>query len=467
MLLFRYLVLILVLSYSSTAFAYLEDKNKDSCQSLGYNTLVSDCLNAKMIPLLCPFANSGEARCLCMNKSCRGYDLKLSDLDVVASDGKKYKDHIKTLSSCTVGFGEDALELYRVDECMEGSLFQNGLCDVGCDKINKYPYTIHPGNLAGNVISCVDSNGEYYGYDSCNDGWTFSSGKCNLASCSIYDYPYNSNPNLINNTNRGEIKTCKIGGNTYYRYTATDKNNKPLTSGGCENNGYNLLNGVCSKYCYIDNCSATIKTVTYTDSKGVTYSTNYNEWSCKITTNDCRVGDFAVFNNQAVGVIYHVPNNEINKMFIVSDYSYSSGAWASGQATTVDTPILNSDSKTYYDGKYNTNILVNFAKSNSAYTYPTASIAYNYTPSNCNHDICKKGEWYLPSLGETVMLINSKYILYNTHSYRSFWYDSSYLWSSQEAYYENAYLRNLNGATYNWPKTIVFQSIPVISFTAK
>lgn len=449
---------------SSEAAAYLEDEVKETCEALGYKTTVSACLSAGGTPLLCPFYKTDNPLSLCMKQSCRGYHLKPEDLDKTASDGKTYRQHVKELSGCEVGFGEDKLTLYRIDSCLDGSLYQNGVCDVGCDKVNKYPYNSHPGNLAGNVISCVDKDGEYFGYDSCNDGWIWSAGRCNLASCAIQNYPYLSDPNLINNVNRGLVKTCKIGGNTYYRYTGVDENNKPLTSGGCGNNGYTLLEAVCAKKCNIGNCSSVTKTVTYT-ANGVTYNRSYKEWSCDILSADCRVGDYAVINNQMVGFIFHLPDATLKRTLIAADVAYKL-TWGQNLGASTDTPLANSSSKAYFDGKYNTNFLLNFASSGTNYSYPAAEKTVVYTPSNCSHDICRAGEWYLPSLGELTYLFDNRYIMYNVVSSKDVYYPNFQIWSSQEVDAVNACFHS-TGIIYCWPKTFGYWALPVMSFSPK
>ena len=156
----KYLLLSLVsvLSLSASRVYARDEAPTTSCETLGYNTPYDDCVRENGMPLVCPFYSLDKKMVLCMRESCRGYSLTNADLDALASDGKKVRDHIASTEECVVGFGEDAKTYYRVKECRSGSLYQNGICDVGCLQA-RYPYDKHPGDLPGEVEMCIDTVG--------------------------------------------------------------------------------------------------------------------------------------------------------------------------------------------------------------------------------------------------------------------------------------------------------------------
>ena len=375
----------------------------------------NDCLNAKGTPLLCPFYTADKKLTACLKDSCRGYSLTDEDLDATASNGQTYRAHAKSISSCTVGNGNDAVVYYRVDECKEGSRYQDGLCDVGCS-VDRYPYTEHQGNLAGDMRSCVESSGERFGYYECNDGWTggwktTGVGKCELNKCSITDYPYLSDPNL--EENRGFTLSCKIGGNTYYKYSNVDKNGNTLTSNSCNTNGHTLNGGVCSKRCDISNCTATVKDVN--DENG-NYYFSYNEWSCKLTTSNCKVGDYIYSNNVMVGIIAHMPDEKDNRLHVIG--SAISKVFAQGLALEFNVPLvpIYSGANIINDlnGKHNTKAGLAYQQkmNDPLIVYPLYNSLNAYAPNGCS-GVCGNGEWYLNAGGELLYLYKERYILYN------------------------------------------------------
>ena len=120
---------------SFSAQAGLEDTPTPDCASLGYKTDVTACLAEQGIPLVCPFANASAPKCICIKDSCRGYNLSEDgyyedeiSLSSKASDGRSISEHILSYDECTVGTGTEARTLYKVRECKEGSLYQNGKC---------------------------------------------------------------------------------------------------------------------------------------------------------------------------------------------------------------------------------------------------------------------------------------------------------------------------------------------------
>ena len=466
---------------SSLAFARLEKEDKVSCQEMGYTVDYTQCaMQNRTIPLLCPYSESGgNLKAMCYISSCRGYFLKEENFSEPASDGRPLSAHIKGtiqfkradgggIKGCKAGYipGENGqLEevwYYKISECAEGSSFQNGRCDTGCDRTRKYPYDTHPGNLAGNVEGCFDEKGDCFGYTSCNDGWTLNSGRCELNQCSIQNYPYFSNPNLVED--RGLTKTCKIGGNTYYQYTNTDANGATLTSGGCIQNGHTLAAAACIKQCVFSNCTSEDRVVTYTKGSS-TYTTTYHEWACKMDTAHCRVGDYATFNGQNIGIIYHLPDATSDKVMIVAT-THQSKTWGANEGVSVDTPLVNGSRPTDYNGKYNSYVILNFAKSNSNYNYPAIEYATAYVPSNCNDAICQAGEWYLPSVGELNILFDNRYMMYNVMPNSSIYYSGFSLYSSNEGGVDSACHKNV-GVVYCWPKTFGYNAVPVLSFTLK
>ncbi len=470
------------LALSSPAWAALVPEDKADCESLGYTVDFDECLAQKAMPLLCPFYSVNNKKVACIINSCRGYPLKESDFAQTMSDGQPLSAHIdgtfvpeQTESAaalgCRAGWEKSGGTLkevwyYKIKKCKDSSRFQNDKCDVGCDKVNKYPYSSHPGDLAGEVDNCVDKDGTWFGYKSCNDGWYLSSGRCELSSCEIKDYPYMGNPNQ--EEDRGLTKTCKIGGNTYYRYTGVDSQGNALTSGGCSNKGYTLVNAVCAKNCEIGDCMNESKEVSYTAGDGTVYKRKYNEWSCKTKTANCRVGDYAVIDGQQIGIIFHLPDSKLNKTLVAADSYKNDVTWGDDEAAANDTPIENKNSESAqkdYNGKYYTNVLWTFKQSNLRYSFPSAEYCINYSPDNCPHKMCQKGEWYLPTLGEVVLLYKNRYIMYSIMSNRGV-YSSFGLWTSSESSYDSVCFQSAKDI-YCWPKTFTYNVVPVLSFSPR
>ena len=404
-----------------------------TCAEMGYTSNSLDCINSGGTPLMCPYSGESAHDCICVTKSCRGYPLYKEDdgsYTYLTEDGGKVKaqpvtgtieDNTENLDSCTTGYGNDAKTYYRVSKCKEGFLYQNNICDEGCDTANKYPFDTHPGNLAGTVEICKDASGNHYGYTSCNDGWLFSNGKCNLNTCDIKEYPYMSDPNF--EEDRGETKTCKIGGNAYYRYTS------------CKD-GFELKKGVCVGTCEITNCSSTDKSVT-----GNGTTRNYKDWSCTLNNSKCRIGDTAVLNDVKVGTVFHLPDGTNDKTLVMSLTTTSSMMWAKGIAQTTDVSGLSNFTSTAtaitdMDGKKNTNLVLAFRDSKGwtkggANSYPAAEYCMEQSISSCTSGtMCAIGEWYLPSEGELGYMYDNRYLLYNVTGSTTFY--SNYFWSSTE-----------------------------------
>ncbi len=469
------------LAMSSPAWAALVPEDKADCESLGYTVDFDECLAQKAMPLLCPFYSVNNKKVACIINSCRGYPLKESDFAQTMSDGQPLSAHIdgdfvpeQTESAaalgCRAGWEKSGGTLkevwyYKIKKCKDSSRFQNDKCDVGCDKVNKYPYSSHPGDLAGEVDNCVDKDGTWFGYKSCNDGWYLSSGRCELSSCEIKDYPYMGNPNL--EEDRGLTKTCKIGGNTYYRYTGVDSQGNALTNGGCSNKGYTLVNAVCAKNCEIGDCVNEVKEVSYTADDGTVYKRKYNEWSCKTKTANCRVGDYAVIDGQQIGIIFHLPDAKLNKTLVAANRPWAYFSWSADAAQAIDTPLANPGAnKNDFEGKYRTNWIINFARSNANYKYPAFTSAITYEPANCNHSICKAGEWYLFSIGEAELLYENKYLMYNLAHGSNRYHDSFDTWTSNEWGSSDSCFR-AEATIYCWPKSFHYNVTPVLSFSPR
>jgi len=457
------LIGLLLFSFSANAqVENLEDKVKASCESLGYSTLYNDCISAGGMPLLCPFYTKENPYSACLIRSCRGYGLTENDLKSTASDGKKLQEHIEVTDECTVGYGKDITKYYRVGKCKDGSLYQNGVCDVGCSA-TKYPYDKHPGTMAGAVENCIDEKGEWFGYTSCNEGWVLSGAKCNLGSCSLTEYPYSSDPNVVEN--RGATLTCNIGKNTYYRYTAQDKEGNALTSGTCSSMGYTLNRGVCSKNCEFDNCTSTLKNV---NNNGYTYS--YNEWSCRQKTSNCRVGDYAVIGGQRVGIVAHLGTSTGAKTIVMSTTRLGA-AFGSGEAAMYTIPLLSTDwSGGDQQGNYNTKTWMAWARGNSTYDYPLINQINSYSSANCSHDICQAGEWYLYGGGELSNIYFNRYIVYHATGDSTF--TSEYKVVSSQMWGNYVYCVLFSGGGTGYYTTSEGRGSwraanPIISFTLK
>lgn len=426
-------VALLLSSSLSHALSPSSNPSNTSCESLGYTVDYDKCVAQGVVPIVCPFASAGAKKVLCMVESCRGYSLSESDLSQKTSDGKTVIDHLgggftpKQKDSggvlgCMVGYDQVGSELqevwyYKIKQCKDTSTFQNELCDKGCDRANKYPYSSHPGNFAGMVENCIDSQGEVFGYTSCNDGWTLSNGACNLNACDQWNYPYMTNPNLPDN--RGGTLQCLVGGNTYYRYAETKADGTPIGDEVCgKTNDNKLIYSACTKECKFSSCKKTLRTESLTGSLG-TFS--FNEWSCKQNTTHCRVGDEAVIDGVNVGIITHLPTSSSDKVRIIN-LSMVSGKWAEGEHQTESSPLpAMSLAKMIedMDGKYNTNYLVSYAREQNKtlepsnyYQYPIFDSILDFAVSGCS-DVCKKGEWYIYAGGEVKQIYDNRQVLYN------------------------------------------------------
>ena len=421
--------------FSSISYAMCAESDFPSCPELGYTTRYDFCVSQNGMPLVCPAYYNEEDNnpwVLCVTNSCRGYAITEDDLDALASDGKTVREHVAELESCKVGFdGENELSLYRVKTCQSGSLMRNGICDVGCAE-ERYPYDKHPGDLAGEVESCEDTSGVHYGYISCNSGWdggwiVKNTGYCNLGECSVTDYPYFRDPNIDfdnsnNNINRGATKSCKIGGNTYYRYTDTDNHGNKLTENACGiSNNYRLVGPICVGRCEVSNCTKTgVKNFTKTVD-GVTYEASYNDWSCELSK-DCRVGDDLIYNNTRIGNVVHLPDAEDDRVLAIY-YSYVSAKYQDDQYTYYTITVFENYGKMNdTDGKYNTKMALAFMdKQNETladeakYSFPLlVKINRNFAPSVCGvNSFCANGEWFGYSLGQVKYLFDIRNYLYH------------------------------------------------------
>ena len=443
-----------------------------SCADLGYTTPYDECTQDKGVPLICPVYDGGnEKPVICLKESCRGYNLvdgealykDETNWNDLASDGRTIRNHIASFEECTVGTGDTVRKLYRVKECAEGSLYQNGLCDVGCDTVNKYPYRLHPGNLAGEVEVCKDASGEYFGYKECHDGWLGGwnnkdnpTGYCNLNTCDIMYYPYNTDPNA--QKVRGTTDICLIGGNRYYKYISC-------------NEGYTLSTkgSVCIGSCEIDidNCEKTQIDIT-----GTNYNHSYNNWKCGLKDkNTCMIGDNATIDGYVIGTIFYISDDKI----LVMGGNQGTKKWGDGlaESTNIPTEILPDITSTAsavqdYDGKQKTNAIKAYINKsdNDEFTdasYPAAAACYNYETTNCHHDMCLQGEWYLPALGELGYMYDNRYLLWQVTGQNAFY--NSYFWSSTESGSASAWaLSFINGNRWSNGKYPSGYVRPVLSF---
>ena len=390
---------------------------KFDCEALGYTTPLNDCLEANGTPLFCPFHSVEKPMTLCLTKSCRGYPLTEEDLESKASDGKGVREHIEELDSCTTGPVEGGKTYYKVVRCKSTSLYQNNLCDVGC-LAERYPYDSHQGNIAGDMRRCDDSTGEHYGYETCNDGWIGGwvknrTGICELAACDVKNFPYMSNPNAY--YNRGITKQCLVGGNPYYRYSSTDSLDNPSDEACGVANEYTLNNAVCQKQCVFSNCS--MEEPTRTTLSGIDFE--YNNWACKLATEDCRVGDIAIVNGINVGIVTHLPTDSSDLLRIMtSSYSFASSI-TSGSHNAEGLPLPNKNCSGNELGKYYDKFTLAYMKEKNKtavepYEFPGVQKMSTYAPSDCpDGSVCGKGEWYLPSCSELKQIFENRYIVYN------------------------------------------------------
>ena len=453
------------LALSSPAWAALVPEDKADCESLGYTVDFDECLAQKAMPLLCPFYSVNNKKVACIINSCRGYPLKESDFSQMMSDGQPLSAHIdgtfvpeQTESAaalgCRAGWEKSGGTLkevwyYKIKKCKDSSRFQNDKCDVGCDKVNKYPYSSHPGDLAGEVDNCVDKDGTWFGYKSCNDGWYLSNGRCELSECEIVNYPYISDPNQ--DEVRGTTTTCRIGGSVYYRFESC-------------NSGFTLAGGVCAKTCNVNisGCRKNTKTITF-EANGKNYQQQYYDWKCDFSTPLCKVGDYAAINDKIVGIIFHLPESENDKTMIVANTSWTGAVFAQGEAASFDTPIAWNGE----DGKNNINIIKVVQQAYPSYSYPAFEHCYNYAPSNGSCGIgqdnfCTIGEWFLPNLTEIKQIYVNRYILYNVTN--SWLYLSGSKGTSYEGSAISWYLYDWLGGGWGHPKNQGLYIIPITSF---
>ena len=425
---------LLLSSSLSHALTPSSTPSNTSCESLGYTVDYDKCIAKGVVPVVCPFANSGSKKVLCMVESCRGYPLSESDLSQTTSDGKTVIDHLGGgftpqqkdsggVLGCLAGYTQEGDTLksvwyYKIKQCKNTSTYQNDICDKGCDRTNKYPYTKHPGNFAGTVLNCIDSQGEVFGYKECHDGWNWHNGACELSACDPWDYPYATNPNIYEN--RGGTLQCLVGGNTYYRYAENKADGTPVGDEVCgKTNDYQLINSVCAKECLFSSCKKTVRTENLPESLE-TFS--FNEWSCKQTTAKCRVGDDAVIGGVKVGIITHLPTSSSDKVRIINIDKNISGYWSDGDHRSEDSPLENFPNGNMVkdmDGKYNSNFLISYAREKNKtleesnyYQYPVFKSMLDFEVSGCS-EVCKKGEWYIYAAGEVKQIYDDRQIIYN------------------------------------------------------
>lgn len=442
-------ILLATVSLSLLAFSApvrADDSYTATCESLGYKTDLSACTVG--LPLLCPISGnegSNSLKCLCITDSCRGYSLLAEDLDATASDGRKVREHIKTLETCDSGAGADKVTYYRIKECQDGSLYQirntKPICDVGCPS-ELYPYSEHPGDLAGVVESCVDEKGTWFGYMSCNDGWVASGvagHECKFNDCNIKNYPYTHNPNEIQQ--RGKTISCKVGGNNYYQYTECDS-------------GYTLKGSVCQAKCQLQNC-----TISNT-------SNGYNEWSCGVANKQsCQVGDAAYLNNAYLGVIGYQPDGSGETFIIATEKNNGVTPFANAQFSNIHGSTFGYGR--VYSGKAQTLTLLNYQAAHSDAVFPAANACHQYSSPLCSSSFCAAGEWYLPSFDELNNTFFNRYLLFNATG-QNYPFAGGYATTSTKA--DSVWHRIFNYYESGWISTDpqnAYQTFPILSYTQR
>ena len=410
-----------MLGVVSVSFAEAEELKPD-CETLGYTQDVGACKAAGGLPLYCPYATVKSQKCICLSKSCRGYPLLknaggegyyyLSDNGekVAAMPSKgNFDDYVDgALEACVTGTQAESVTYYRIAKCKSNATYQNNICDEGCDTVNVYPFTVHPGTLPGKVRSCVNAEGEYWGYESCNDGWSLSNGRCLFNDCDVVTYPYIVNPNTAQN--RGAILSCFIGSNAYYKYSDKDKDGNVLNSGTCAQNGFTQANSVC-----YDTCEINVAKCTKTAKDG------YVKWRCPLAKSTCRVGDYATINGTKIGVIVHLPSADDDRTLVIADKQYNK-AWQIGNSEDLkdlpnvpnrgmDDALNISDSN---NGQYYTALIMAYKQAHPEVSLPLAETVNSYVPEVCiSVEMCQKGQWFLPVLGELQYMFANRYILHN------------------------------------------------------
>ncbi len=421
-----------------------DDSYTATCEELGYKTNLSDCTVG--LPLLCPVSGNTEGnklKCLCMTESCRGYSLTETDLDETASDGRAVREHIEELESCDSGVDADKVTYYRIKKCKDGSLYQvqndKPTCDVGCPR-SRYPYSEHPGDLAGEVEKCIDEKGVWFGYLSCNAGWVASGEaghECAFNECELKNYPYTHNPNEIQQ--RGKTTNCKVGGNNYYQYTECDS-------------GYTLKGSICQAKCQLQNCTIN------SSAKG------YNEWSCAVKDKmSCQVGDAAYIGNSYLGVIAYQPDGEGETLIIATEENDGIKPFESLHFTNLKAQFIIIANGS---GKNNTLSLYQKCISNVDYQCPVIENCMTYSSPMCSNVFCRSGEWFLPNRDDVKKTYTHRNILYNAVSNNLF--ISKTVWTSDFNALNWQYtFRYSDGYLYDYDRTVYYPYFPVLSYTQR
>lgn len=340
------------------------------CVGLGYDMGLSACQAqmksllsateyAKFHPLHCPY-NYNQVRC--WRSNCAGYNITAPDANFTAEEclaGIENGNVIKyrRYAGCT---GKDGVN-YRYD---------NGDCIDRCD-VNKYPFDMPPGTLAGEVESCYDDS-MHYGYSGCNEGfgelkngsYVPKNGRCDMLICDVNTYPYFEKPD----ESRGKLEVCAGGTNKYYKYNQAS----------CEANGYTYKNGVCRKKFE----------VTANSFPGITY------------------GDILAYNGTEIATVIHIPDGTDNRYLAVGLGHYS-GKWGRNIGTTDTFPVND------LNGKCHTKLYYDDYVNNNQSHYIVRSV-YEYYPAVCGktNSYCGAGKWYVPAVGEVsyVVEVDKKYL---------------------------------------------------------
>jgi len=201
-------------------------------------------------------------------------------------------------------------------------------------------------------------------------------------------------------------------------------------------------------------------------------------YSCN-TPHTCQVGDVYLYDNEPIGVVFF-DDGTTTKIVSLSDidengeesenasmywstssdgiYSYSTGS-----------PYYATHSDVFKDteGQNNTNTILSYVAS-KGYTAEAATATGKYSPNVCaSGTFCEKGKWYLPALGELIIIYNSLSNIQtainkaNMVNIASEWY-----WSSSEQSEVVAWLLNFrNGEVSFTTKSHNYYLVrPVLAF---
>ena len=176
----------------------------------------------------------------------------------------------------------------------------------------------------------------------------------------------------------------------------------------------------------------------------------YDDKSCAIDINDLDP------NRTPIGVVFDVSR----KLAIALEQS-SQLQWASEYHDIPGLTNYTSSNKTSdYNGKSNTSIIIAHGDSNG-YDTPAADYAYNYSTTGTN-----KGDWYLPAVGELILIYNNRKTLNNSLSkVGGTQLPSSYHWSSSEYNNYDAWVLVFNNGYWSYNYKFNYRYVrPVLAY---